>query len=978
MLTRLFFPLFLLALAVPAAAQAPVAVTGTVVDAQSGDPLPGATVLLIRATPDSTRSGAATGLDGAFRLEAAPGAYQLRVSFVGYVPLAQALRVTEPVALGVLALTSDDAALGELQVEATRQRVSVRGDTTAFNADAFPVNPDATAGDLIEKLPGVIVENGEVQAEGETVQRVLVDGREFFGTDVRAALATLPAEIIQEVQVFDRQSEESQFSGFDDGEAEKTINIVTRSGMSNGQFGRAYAGAGPDGEYLAGGNVTILDGERRITLVGIANNVDQQNFATEDLLGVVSSGGGGRRGGGRRGGGRGGSVSDLLVDDQSGINEATAFGVNVTDKLFGGALDLQGSYFFNRTDNTLDAALTREYLSDGAISQLYDETETSGGVNTNHRLSLRAEADLSERTQLTVRPRLTLQSNETGGTLLGLTALPSGDPLAQTTSVDESDLSALSGDLRVDLRHRFPTSGRTLSLGVGLGANGQEGERNQAYTLTAYDPSREAEEEDVDQRTVTDTDARSVSGSLRYTEPLGERAQLQLAYRPSLSWSTSDRLASLADATGAYTLPDSAYSSLLDQRSLTQRAGISLRFQSGSNRRGERSARSEGPPPDGGAPPPDAEGGSRREGGPPAGGGGGRRGGRNAQGLSAQIGLDVQHETLEAEQFLPTAYTVDKSYWSLLPSARIRLGLGEGARLGLSYNARTQTPSASQLQDVIDNSNPLLLTTGNPELAPSTTHSVRAQVNATDPDGGSVLVAALNGSYGQNAIVTATTLARADTEIAPGVVLPAGAQLTRPINLDGYWNGRALLTYGRPLSLLKSNANVSLGASYSRTPGLVDEAENVSDQIGLDGRVFLGSAISERVDFSLQYGARYTSVANSAVPELDQDYVRHLAGAELTLLPWDGLVFATDLSALHYTGLDDSVDPTQVLWGARLGYKFLDRDRAEVSLSVSDLLDQQADVERTVTELYVEDAQSRALGRYVMLNLTYKLSNFGL
>ncbi|HIG75914.1 MAG TPA: hypothetical protein EYQ24_15415 [Bacteroidetes bacterium] len=975
MLTRLLLPLLLLALAVPAAAQAPVAVTGTVVDAESGDPLPGATVLLIRATPDSTRSGAATGLDGAFRIEAAPGAYQLRVSFVGYVPLTQPLRVTEPVALGTLALSTDDDALGELQVEATRQRVSVRGDTTAFNVDAFPVNPDATAGDLLEKLPGVIVEDGEVQAEGETVQRVLVDGREFFGTDVSAALATLPAEIIQEVQVFDRASDEAQFSGFDDGESEKTINIVTRPGMSNGQFGRAYAGAGPDGEYLAGGNVTILDGERRITLVGIANNVDQQNFATEDLLGVVSSGGGRRRGGSR-----GGSVSDLLVDDQSGINEATAFGINVTDKLFGGALDLQGSYFYNTTDNTLDAALTREYLSDGAVSQLYDETEASGGTNTNHRLSLRAEAELSDRTQLSIRPQLTLQSNETEGTLLGLTTLPSGAPLAQTSSVDASDLSALSGGVDVDLRHRFPTSGRTLSFGLGLDADGQDGERTQAYTVTAFGSESGETEEDVDQRIVTDSDARTLSGSLRYTEPIGERAQLQLSYRPSLSWSTSDQLATLADATGAYTLPDSAYSSLLEQRSLVQRGGISLRFESGRSQRGERTgernARSEGPPPDGppegGSPPPDAAGG------PPAGGGDGRRGGRNAQGISGQIGLDVQHETLEAEQLLPTAYAVDQSYWSILPSARLRMALGEGTQFRLSYRARTQTPSASQLQDVIDNSNPLLLTTGNPELAPSTTHSVRAQVNATDPEGGSVLVAALNGSYGQNAIVTATTLATTDTEIAPGVVLPAGAQLTRPVNLDGYWNGRALLTYGRPVSLLKSNANVSLGASYTRTPGLVDESENVSDQIGLDGRVFLGSSISERVDFSLQYGARYTAVANSAVPELDQDYVRHLAGAEVTLLPWDGIVFATDLNALHYTGLDDSVDPTQVLWGARLGYKFLDRDRAEVSLSVSDILDQQADVERTVTELYVEDAQSQALGRYVMLNLTYKLSNFGL
>ena len=99
--------------------------------------------------------------------------------------------------------------------------------------------------------------------------------------------------------------------------------------------------------------------------------------------------------------------------------------------------------------------------------------------------------------------------------------------------------------------------------------------------------------------------------------------------------------------------------------------------------------------------------------------------------------------------------------------------------------------------------------------------------------------------------------------------------------------------------------------------------------------------------------------------------------AKLTWLPWHGLVVSGDLSALHYAGLDASVDPTQVLLGGRVGYKFLPGDLAEVSLSVFDLLDQQRDVERTVTEAYIEDAQTTALGRYVLLNLSYKLRAFG-
>ena len=935
-----------LVLASSASAQTTPVVSGTVLDASDGLPLPGATVALTRLAPDSTHTGTAADLDGAFEIAAQPGAYHLRVSFVGYRPLERTITVDGPLALGPLALALDDAALGEAQVVGIRERVEVRGDTTAFSADAFPVNPDASAQDLLAKLSGVTIENGTVTAQGETVQRVLVDGREFFGTDVQGALNSLPADIVREIQVFDRASDASRFSGFDDGSAEKTINIVTRPGMQNGQFGRAYAGAGPAGEYLVGGNVSMLDGDRRITVVGLTNNVDQQNFATEDLLGVVGSGGqtgGGRTGGGRTGGGppagagggpgggRGGSadVSNLLVADQDGLNTTSALGVNYSDVLLGGALNLSGSYVYNTTDNDLDALLTRDYTAGGAVTQRYAETDASDGTNANHQLALRAQYALSERTQLVVEPRLTVQSNAAAGTLAGVTATPAGETLAQSLTTDATDASALAAQGTVTLRHRFETPGRTLTVGVSAAANDQSGTVQQATTLTSFSDAIAAAA--ADQLFDTDGRTQSLSATVRYTEPVGERGQLQLSYQPSVSGSTSSQLAFLADEAGAYTVPDARYTSAFEQQSAVQRGGVSYRYGAG---------------------------------------------GRDA--LSAQIGVDVQNEHLEGEQTAATSFEVDRSFWSVLPSARLRLPLGESQRLDLDYRARTQTPSATQLQDVVDNSNPLLLTAGNPDLDPATTHALRVRYNATDPAGGSVLSAFASGSYGVGAIGTSVTTALSDTPLPSGVVLPAGAQLTTPLNVDGAFDARVSVTYGRPVRFLGSNANVTLGPSFTRTPGLVDGVTNVSDQLGLDGRLFLGSALSPRLDVSLEYGARYTSVSNSAAPTLDQATVRHLAGAKATWLPWDGVVLGANLQALHYSGLAASVDPTQVLLGAKVGYKFLPGDLAEVNLSVSDLFDQQRDVERTVTQSYVQDAQTAALGRYVMLNLSYKLSNFGL
>ncbi|MER3463281.1 MAG: hypothetical protein C4329_01490, partial [Chitinophagaceae bacterium] len=207
-----------------------------------------------------------------------------------------------------------------------------KGDTVQFNASQFKVNPDASSEDLVKKMPGITVENGQVKANGENIQRVTIDGRQLFGNDATAALRNLPVEIIDKIQVYDRLSDHTQFTGFDDGNSQKEINIITKANMLNGQFGRVFAGYGTDNHYQAGGNATFFHENRRISLVGLTNNINQQNFATQDLLGVTSSGQRGG-GGGSRGGNFGGfgSNANFLVGQQSGINKTNSFGINYSD-----------------------------------------------------------------------------------------------------------------------------------------------------------------------------------------------------------------------------------------------------------------------------------------------------------------------------------------------------------------------------------------------------------------------------------------------------------------------------------------------------------------------------------------------------------------------------------------------------------------------------------------------------------------------
>ncbi len=922
---------FLALLAVPvvtgsALAQTPV--TGRVTDAESGETLPAATALAVRLDPDSTRVGVAADVEGRFRLALAPGRWRLRISFAGFAPDVREITVEGvPVALGDVALRSVE--LDEVQVGALRQRVEVRGDTTAYNAAAYAVNPDASVEDLVSKLPGVVVQEGEVQAQGERVQRVLVDGEEFFGSDPTAALRNLPAEVVQEIQVFERASDQARFTGVDDGEGELTINVVTRPDRRRGQFGRLFAGGGggtgetapTEARYSAGGAVHAFQGTRRISVIGIANNINDQNFAAEDLLGVLESGDGG---GGRRGGRGGRGAGTYLVGEQPGVTTTTALGVNYTDR-FGSRVRVQGSAFLNRTGTLADAATTRDYVVGDALSYLEDDD--GDRTNTNLRFSGRVEAELDDATQLTVRPRLSLQSYDNASLLTAQTLLD-GALTGLTRNGSDATSTATTAALDVLLRRRFATNGRSLSLGLEGGLDGQRRDTDQDVLTLAYDGGR-ADTTSAYQRQIdTGAGGRQLEASLRYTEPLAERLSLQLDYSPSVSVSSGDADAFRFDpATGLFSVVDSSFTSVSDQRVVTHRGGADLSYRTDRVR--------------------------------------------------LRAGLDAEREALAYDQGGPRPFSVDRTTVSLLPSANARLELTDNADLDLRYRARTRTPSVTQLRDVVDDTNALLVTAGNPDLATAREHTVDLRFRSTQPEAGSVVFGSVQLAAATDYVGQSVTVAGADGRVVDGVTLAPGAQLTAPVNLDGYTRARAFGTLGRPISALKVNANATLGATYTRTPSLYNDVLNRADALALDGRVFLGTSASERFDASVGYGVSWTGVQNSSRASADDTYLRHRGEARLTWLPAGGLTVTSTLDLTAYTGLDVGTVPTTAVWNAALGYKLLTDDRAEVRLSVNDLLGQNTGVTQTLADTYVETSQAQALGRTVMLGVSYRLRTFG-
>jgi hypothetical protein len=823
--------------------------------------------------------------------------------------------------IGQIKLRQSATTLKTVEIKGASIQVEQKGDTLQYNANAFKTTRDATAEDLIAKMPGITSDNTGVKAQGEAVQQVLVDGKQFFGDDATLALKNLPAEVIDKIEVFDRLSEQSQFTGFDDGQTRKTINIVTRKGKNNGQFGRVYAGAGEDGLYAAGGNINSFKGDRKISLVGLSNNINQQNFSNEDLLGVTSSSSGGQSGG-NRGGGRGqrGGSNNFNVGQQSGISTTHSVGLNYSD-VWGKKTEVTGSYFFNQSDNDRITNLNRAYITQQDSGLVYGEYSRASSRNYNHRLNFRLEYTIDTANSVVITPRLSYQKNNSKSTL-------QGDYTARTNSLQSNIYNTNNADNAgyifsnsILYRHRFQKKGRSLSVNLNTDVNNRDGD-SYLYSLNDYESSGETTV--IDQQSDQYTDSYTFSSNIAYTEPIGKRSQLQLSYTPSITKSKTDKQTYNLSEKG-YTDLDTVLTNAFDNRYISNRGGISYRF---NNRK-----------------------------------------------LNFNTSVNYQHAKLVSDQDFPYEFSVDRSFQNILPQATFNYRFEQGRNIRLMYRTSTDAPSISQLQNVIDNRNPLFLKTGNPELSQAYSHNVTVRYGRTNNQASTSLLFLVSGTFTKDYITNASYIAPKDT-ILNGVILNRGVQLSYPINVSGYNSVRTLLTYGLPVALLKSNMNLNTGFTYNRTPAVINDSRNLANNYGFSQGVVLSSNVSENLDFTFSYTANYTIVKNTLQKQSDNNYFNQTASLRLNWIFWKGFVFSSNLNNTLYRGLSAAYDQSIWFWNAGLGYKFLKDQKLEVKLNAFDILNRNSSISRDVTETYIEDRLTNVLTRYFMLTITYNIRNF--
>ncbi len=863
------------------------------------------------------------------------GLYRLVINYIGYKTTEQKFFLKEDKHFEKISVAKNSTTLRDVTIVEKETRVVQKGDTSVYNAAAYKTNKDANVEDLVTKMPGITNDNGVVKAHGEQVKKVLIDGKEYFGDDASLAMKNIPSEFVDKVQVFDQMGDQSFFTGFDDGNSQKAMNIVTKKGMNNGVFGKFYAGYGYINAswYTAGANVNWFNGYRRLSFIGMSNNINVQNFSMQDIMsaaGVSSRGtpsGGGRPQG--RGGGGGwmnsSGVQNFLVTQQNGISTTHAAGLNYTD-LLGKKKNLKitGSYFFNWMDNVNATDLTRQYFNHGDSSLYYAESNSTSSRNINHRVNLRLEYLADSMNNFIFTPKFSYQQNEQTNTVDGQNSIAKTEVLSRTLSTYSSKNGGYSAAGDFLYQHKFQKLYRTFSANIGTSVNNKEGNTTQIaqnFFQQANDSSF------IDQKANSIATSYKVYGNISYTEPAGKTGMVQLSYEPAYTWNkagkeTFNRDTSVHD----YSLLDTILSNKYDNDYMTHKASASYRVKGTA--------------------------------------------------FNFSVGVSGQYALLSGKSYFPFNYDTKRNFYNLLPNAQFNYKFKNSSNIKLTYRTSTNPPSISQLQNVIDNSNPLLLGAGNPDLKQSFNHFVMLRYSTSDAKTAQTFFLFSSANYTQNYVANSTFIAVNDTLLNNSVLLRSGSQLSQPVNLSGYVTANVFLNYGLPITKIKCNLNLNTGFNYAHTPSQINNALNNSNNYSVNGGFTLSSNINEKIDFTINYMGTYTMVKNTLQKNSDNNYYSHNASAKINWQFWKGFVVNTSVQNMLYAGISQGYNQNIFLWNASIAYKFLKDQSLELKGSVNDILNQNSGVSRTVNETYVEDSKSKVLQRYWMLTLTYTLKQF--
>ena len=902
------------------------------------------------------------------------GKYTLKAELLGYKTYEKAIEVHGDMNLGIIKMETDQQVLDAASVSAVGNPIIIKKDTVEYNASSFKISDDNMLVDLLKKLPGIEVsEDGSITSNGETVSKITIAGKTFFLDDPQLATQNIPAKLVEKVKVVKKKSEQAEFTGIDDGNDETVIDLSIQKGMMNGLFGNLTAGGGHDipssntlmndWRWQAGGMLGKFTEKDQISLILNANNTNNRSF--NDLAGGMM--GGMMGGGGMMGRGGGGGFGN-----SNGVNTSWMVGLNGNTEFFDGKMQAGGNYVYNGSIiDVLQETDKETYQTE--TSTLYSHEDGSSHRFTNgHRFGLRIEHKFSENTSLLIQPQVNFGGGNYVQQSVFNSALNSADNKISdgfTNNTGNNKNVTTSGFML--LRQRLGIPGRTISLNAtwNISNNKMDG-LNQSLTNTYADGAL-TDATPINQLIEQRSKSQSLGGRLVYTEPLGGNFYLEGSY--NINWSNSETTKDAYNHDGNYgyttTTPytlgdiymdyttkgekDETYSNYVNNRNLNQTVGLAFMYQEES--------------------------------------------------IRAQLGASAIHtNTYNMTSSMTDPYKDLR--WNFAPRAMLFADFNENANVRLFYNGRSAQPSTSQLNPVLDNSNPLALSLGNPHLNPYFNHNFRNEWEFSNKQTFFTARVNLQGGMVQNPITSA-------------IWYNGARQYTMPVNGENTYNASARIMINAPIA--KSNFSISnmTNVSYSKSGSYLandsfdwqsyfkkdattgeltdnflydefyaDYYENKTKSWDTDFRANTTRSLSVTENFRVTYRSDYVEVIVGARTRVSKPWYTVQSAVAATWnnrvngsFKWtvgdSGFEISTDASYNWYRGYTTE-QPSTLIWNASISQQIF-RKQATIALKAYDILDRATNLTVSDTANYHSEVRNNTLGRYIMLTFTWRFGTFG-
>lgn len=899
-------------------------ISGKISDTAEKKNLPGASVLLLRGSDSILVSHGRTGSAGDFKLGHIPvGHYLLLVTYPKYADYVDELDIKDsaPVVLPPIALVLKSKLLEAVVVNGSKGAIRLKGDTTEFNADSFRTQQGASVEDLLKRLPGIQVDhNGKITAQGETVKKVLVDGEEFFGDDPTLVTQNLRADMVDKVQVYDKKSDQANFTGIDDGQREKTINLKLKDSKKNGYFGRLTAGAATDGYYDAELMANYFRRKEKLAAYGIISNTGKTglNWQERDNYGQSVLG-------------------NADVDENTGAINITSTGNNDLDNWSGQydgkgfpAVKTGGLHYNNKWDNDFQSANGNYKYLDLSVNgnnttnseyilpdTLYYNNQTQQFKNQIIRHSFNGAYELKFDSTSSIK----LLAD--GGTDHKITSeLDNSNALASDSSkVNQNNRSVSTvGDTRIvnsDLlwKKKLSRQGRTFSINLRQNYSNNTSSGYLYSNTQLYSGGLPAQDSIIDQYKRYHTENILLDAKMTYTEPLGKGNFLAADYGVTINNSHSDRNSYNKSADGKYGDLDSLYSNDYQYNVFSQKGGLSynlikkkFRFNAG-----------------------------------------------NDIGFTSFNQRDLQADTSERRTFV-----------NWYPHAGIGYNFTSQQRLNLSYSGYTSQPTLQQLQPILTNEDPLNVTIGNPGLKPQFVNRVSLFYNEYKVLTERGIFANASYNFTQNAISS-----RVDVDTT-------GKRTTQYVNVNGNHTFYGYLSYSfkwkKPDLSLDFHTNINQSSNVS----VVNDQPNTTRSGTYTLGVNLYKSKEKKYEFNMGYSTSYTTSQSSINTNVTTHYFTYNISPGLDIfLPLQFQVHGeSDISLRQKTSVFDN-NNNVILVNAWVGKKFLKNNALLLKFSGNDLLNQNTGFQRTVSSNFITQNTYSTIKRYLMFSVVWNFTKAG-